>query len=236
MIRNPPLDSRELSTSMSATALVFPSIPESQQQFDRWLTAAMNGDQAALASLFESQRDRLARMIHLRMDHRLRGRFDPADVLQETFLDVARRIASYAQNAEMPFFLWLRFLAHQRLIDLHRQHLGASMRTVQQEVSLDCGDFLVASSDSIAEAFASRLTSASHAAIRAELQQQVHAALAAMEPLDREILALRHYELLTNEESAAVLGLKKSAASNRYVRALRRLKDLLGDAVWDQIQ
>lgn len=209
---------------------------EVQQIRADWLAAAIGGDQRALATLFESHREQLARMIHLRMDRRLRGRIDPADVLQETFLDVRRRLADFSRESSMTFFIWLRWLAHQRLIDLHRQHFGAGMRSVVQEVQLGGREHLSASSESIANAFASRLTSASQVAVRSELQQQVQAALVSMEPLDREILALRHYELLTNMEAAAVLGLKRTAASNRYVRALRRLKELLGDQMLGQFQ
>jgi len=209
---------------------------ENESDFDVSLTAAINGDQAALAKLFESQRDRIKRMIQLRMDHRLRGRIDASDVLQETYLDVSRRLKTYDRDASLPFFLWLRLLAQQRLIDLHRQHLGAKMRTTEQETALGGDDFLAASSDSIAEAFASRLTTASQAAIRTELQQHVRRALTTMEPLDREILALRHYEMLSNEEAAVVLKLKKTAASNRYIRALRRFREHLGNDVWEQLQ
>jgi RNA polymerase sigma-70 factor (ECF subfamily) len=127
----------------------------------------------------------------------------------------------------MPVFLWLRFLTGQKLIDLHRQHLGAKMRDAGQEVSLYRGALPLASSASLAAQLLGRLTSASQAAMRAELQLRVQEALNGMEPLDREILTLRHFEMLTNEETATVLDIKKSAASNRYVRALKRLKDIL---------
>jgi RNA polymerase sigma-70 factor (ECF subfamily) len=186
------------------------------------------GDSGAAAELFAAYRDRLRLMVRLRLDRRLQGRLDPSDVLQEAYLDVARRAPEYAANPTMPPYLWLRFLTGQRLLQLHRHHLGAHARDAGQEVSLYRGALPQASSASLANQLLGRFTSPTQAAVRAELQIRVQEALNALDPLDREVLALRHFEMLTNEEAAAVLGLRKSAASNRYVRALRRLKEALG--------
>jgi RNA polymerase sigma-70 factor (ECF subfamily) len=194
---------------------------------DDLLRRALAGEADALGQLFTRYRDRLRQMVRLRMDRRLHGRVDPSDVLQETYLDCARRLSEYGRNPTMPFYLWLRFLAGQRLIDLHRHHLGAKMRDAGQEVSLYRGAFPQASSVSLAAQLLGRLTSASRAAMRAETQVRVQEALNNMDPLDREVLTLRHFEMLSNDETAQVLGLKKSAASNRYVRALKRLKEIL---------
>jgi RNA polymerase sigma-70 factor (ECF subfamily) len=194
---------------------------------DDLLRRACAGDQQALAEVFSSHRDRLRQMVALRLDRRLQGRLDPSDVLQEAYLDFARRLPDYAREPAMPFYLWLRFLTGQRLIDLHRQHLGARMRDAGQEVSLYCGALPQASSASLAAQLLGRLTSASRAAIRAETQLRVQEALNQMDPIDREVLPLRHFEMLSNDETAAVLGIRKSAASNRYVRALKRLKQIL---------
>jgi RNA polymerase sigma-70 factor (ECF subfamily) len=191
------------------------------------LGRACAGDQQALAELFAHYRDRLRRMIHLRLDRRLQSRLDPDDVLQETFLVLARRFVEYRRDPSMPFFLWLRQLTGQKLIDLHRQHLGTQMRDAALEVSLYRHALPQASSASLAAQLLGRLTSASRAAMRAETQLRVQEALNCMEPMDREVLTLRHFEMLTNEETALVLGIKKTAASNRYVRALTRLKDIL---------
>ena len=127
----------------------------------------------------------------------------------------------------MPLFLWMRFLVAQRLVDLHRHHLGAAMRDAGQEVSLYRGALPQATSISLAAQLLGRLTTASETAMRAETQVRVQEALNQMDPIDREVLALRHFEMLTNEETAQVLGLKKTAASNRYIRALKRLKTIL---------
>jgi RNA polymerase sigma-70 factor (ECF subfamily) len=188
---------------------------------------AHGGDCAALAELFQRHRGRLEQMVRLRLDRRLQGRLNPADVVQEAYLDVARRFPEYVANPALPFYVWLRLLTGQRLVDLHRRHLGAKMRNAGLEVSLYRGDFPRASSASLAELLLGRLTTASRAAIRAETQLRVQEALNAMDPLDREVLVLRHFEMLSNEETAQVLGLKPSAASNRHLRALKRLKDIL---------
>jgi RNA polymerase sigma-70 factor (ECF subfamily) len=130
--------------------------------------------------------------------------------------------------------LWLRFLTGQRLLQMHRHHLGAQMRDAGQEVSLFRGALPQASSVSLANQLLGRFTSPTQAAVRAELQLRVQEALNTMDPLDREVLTLRQFELLTNEETAAVLGVRKSAASKRYVCALRRLKEALGPLPgWD---
>jgi len=194
---------------------------------DDLLGRAKSGDEQALAELFNGYRDRLRRMVHLRLDRRLQGRLDPSDVLQDAFLDYSRRFSEYTANPTLPFYLWLRMLTGQRLIDLHRHHLGAKMRDAGQEVSLYRGALPQASSVSLAAQLLGRITSASLAAIRAETQLRVQEALNSMDPIDREVLTLRHFEMLNNEETAQVLGIKKTAASNRYIRALKRLKDLL---------
>jgi RNA polymerase sigma-70 factor (ECF subfamily) len=192
------------------------------------LERALTGDESALAALFDGSRARLRPMIRLRLDRRLAGRIDSSDVLQEAYLDVRKRIAEYARDPEaMPFHLWLRLVTAQRLTDIHRYHLGTQMRDAGQEVSLHRGPFPQANSVSLAAKLLGKLTSASKAAIRAEQKLRVQETLNSMDPIDREVLALRHFEHLSNDETAIVLGLTKAAASNRYVRALKRLKDLL---------
>ncbi len=190
------------------------------------------GDQEALGQLFVVQRVRLRRMVQLRLDRRLQGRIDPDDVLQEAFVDASRRLTEYAADARpMPPFLWLRFLTMQRLVTLHRLHLGVKSREAGREVSLYSGPLPAADSRSLAAQLLGRLTTPSRAAIRAEIQIKMQEALNAMDPIDREVLALRHFEELNNNETAAVLGLHKAAASQRYVRALRRLKEILSPAL-----
>ena len=188
---------------------------------------AGSGDAQALAELFAHYRDRLRHMVRLRLDRRLQGRVDPSDVLQDAYLDLARRLPEYVAKPTMPFFLWLRLLTGQRLLMIHRQHLGTQMRDVGHEVSLYSGPLPQASSASLAAHLLGRLTTPSQAAIRAEMQIRLQEALNQMDPIDREVLTLRHFEELSNSETAAVLGIQKAAASNRYVRALKRLREAL---------
>jgi RNA polymerase sigma-70 factor (ECF subfamily) len=204
-----------------------PTMTSEPSNTNTLLQRVRDGDQEALAELFGRHRERLKRMVRLRLDRRLQGRVDPSDVLQEAFLDVARRGPEYAANPAMPLYLWLRFLTGQRLLALHRHHLGTQMRDAGQEVSLHRGAIPQASSASLAAQLLGRLTSPTQAVLRAELQLRLQEVLNGMDPLDREVLVLRHFEELSNGETAAVLGIQKSAASNRYVRALRRLKEIL---------
>ena len=190
------------------------------------LDAARNGDESALAVLVERHRDRLERMVRLRMDRRLQGRVDPADVVQDAYLAMRDKFPQYSADPRLPFFLWLRLEVGQKLVDVHRFHLGTKMRDAGQEVSLHHGALPQATSLSLAEHLLGKLTTASRAAMRAELKIRVQEALNSMDPNDREVLILRHFEELSNAEAAEVLGIKPSAAVNRYVRALKRLKDV----------
>jgi RNA polymerase sigma-70 factor (ECF subfamily) len=198
-----------------------------QSETSRLIEQAVRGDQRALGELLGRHRERLRCMVALRLDRRLQGRVDPSDILQEACLDAARRLPEYHQNPTMSFFLWLRFLTGQRLVDEHRRHLGAAGRDAGREVSLYRGALPETTSAALAAHLLGRLTTPSQAAIRAERQIRLQEALNSMDPIDREVLVLRHFEELSNAEAAAVLGLDKSAASKRYARALIRLKDIL---------
>jgi RNA polymerase sigma-70 factor (ECF subfamily) len=191
------------------------------------LRRAATGDQDALARAFSNYRGRLKRMVQLRLDRRLQGRVDPSDVIQEAYLDLARRAPEFFAKPGLPFFLWLRLLTGQRLLAIHRQHLGAKMRDVGQEIALRHGAMPQATSASLAAQLLGRISTPSQAAARAEMQLRLQEALNSMDPIDREVLVLRHFEELTNNETAEVLGLQKAAASNRYVRALKRLRSIL---------
>jgi RNA polymerase sigma-70 factor (ECF subfamily) len=196
-------------------------------ELGKLLEQAAAADPAAIGQLFHRHRDRLRRLISLRLDHRLQGRLDPSDVLQEAFLEYSRALPEYVKNPEAPFYLWLRYITGTKLRALHRKHLGTLMRDAGRELSLNRGALPEASSVSLAAQLLGKLTTPSQAVLRAEIQAQIQEALAEMEPLDREVLALRHYEQLTNRETAHVLDLSEAAASIRFIRALRRLKDIL---------
>src|SRR5262249_54398537 len=157
----------------------------------------------------------------------LAGRLDASDVLQAAYLEAAKRFTDYLRDPAIPIFLWLRLVTGQALTDLHRHHLGVKGRDAGLEVSLRRGALPQASSVSLAELLLGRLTSPTRAAQRAEVQLRLQEALNRMDPIDREVLVLRHFEELSNAETAQALGLEKTAASNRYIRALKRLREVL---------
>lgn len=190
------------------------------------LRRAADGDRDALGELLQRDRERLRRAVALRLDPRLAGRVDPSDVLQEAHLEAATRLAEYLRDPALPFFLWLRLLTLQRLVTVHRRHLAAQGRAVGREVPLDRG-VPPATSAALAARLLGDGTSPSDAAARAEMKQRLHAALDEMDPIDREVLTLRHFEQLTTAETALELGISEEAAKKRHVRALKRLKRLL---------
>jgi RNA polymerase sigma-70 factor (ECF subfamily) len=186
-----------------------------------------DGDRQALTDLFLRHRERLRRMVELRMDARLQGRVDASDILQDAFLDTAARVDGYLQKVELPAYLWLRLIVAERLAIYHRRHLGAKMRDAGQEVSLYRDPLPQASSAALASMLLGRLTSPSSAAMRAERVLQVQEALNSLDPLDREVVALRHFEQLSRAETAQILGITEGAGAKRYVRAMKRLKAIL---------
>jgi RNA polymerase sigma-70 factor (ECF subfamily) len=193
------------------------------------LQRAASGDQGALHLLFSAYRDRLKRMVQLRLSRRLQGRVDDSDVLQEACLEAAQRFDEYAREPILPFFLWLRHLTALKLAEVHRRHLGTQLRAADREVTLHRGGLPMADSASLAAQLLGTLTSPSHAAVRAETRLLVQEALNAMDPIDREVLALKHFEQLTTSEIAQVLGLSKAGAGSRYIRAIKRLREALSE-------
>ena len=169
-------------------------------------------------------------MIALRIDPRLRGRVDPEDVMQEVFVEATERLDYYREHRPMSFFVWLRFLAGQKLDQAHRFHLGTQKRDAGKEVRLQAGGGPEASSVVLASAIvASRQLTPSRIMSREEQQQHLIGVLDSLQPNDREILLMRHFEQLTNSEAAEILGLSAPGASLRYVRATARLKEALAD-------
>ncbi len=185
------------------------------------------GDRQALASLFARYRERLRRMVELRIDARVRARLDASDVLQEAFLDVARDLDAYLADPKLPPLLWMRLHVGRRLTSLHRRHLGTHMRDAGMEISLYRDALPEASSAALASMLLGKYTSPTQAAQRAERLLRIQEALNTLDPIDREVLALRHFEQLSRSETAEVLGIGQEAGAKRYFRALKRLKDVL---------
>src|ERR671935_2628577 len=188
---------------------------------------ARAGDREALGALFARHRDRLHRMVETRLDPRLQARLDASDVVQDAYVEVVERLEEYLRDPKLPLFLWLRLVVGERLMKLHRHHLGTQMRDAGREVSLYQGALPAASSAALAAQLLGRFTSPTQAAVRAERILRVQEALNALDAVDREILSLRHFEELTSAEAAQVLAIKEDAAAKRYVRALPRLKAAL---------
>lgn len=195
----------------------------------RLLELARAGDRDALSEIFARHRDRLRRMIELRLDRRLQARLDASDVIQDAYLEITHRLGDYLRDPKLPLFLWFRLVVGEQMIDLHRRHLGAQMRAADLEVSLYRGALPAASSAALAAQLLGKHTSPTQAAVRAERLLRVQEALNSLDPIDREVLSLRHFEHLNRTESAQVLGIEEAAAAKRYIRALKRLKTTLAD-------
>jgi RNA polymerase sigma-70 factor, ECF subfamily len=202
-------------------------IPEEIAENDERLQLAAQGDPSSWEALVEESRPRLRRMVAFRLDHRLLGRVDPSDVLQDAYLTAWQDLGGYLRGPTMPFFLWLRGIAGNKLRELHRHHLGTQMRDPRREVSICDGALPETTTAALATHLLADLTRASEQAIKVEVNLRLQEALNCMDPIDRQVLALRHFEQLSPAETAAVLGIKEKAAGMRYVRALRRLKEIL---------
>lgn len=193
---------------------------------DELISRVAKGDQAAVGQLLDRHRPRLRCMVAMRFDPRIAPRLDPSDVVQEALTEAARKLPKYIADRPLPFYPWLRQIAWERLLQLHRQHIGASKRSVVREQRLQLG----LTDESVAH-LASRLTapgpSPSHAAAKAEHTDLVRAALATMESTDREVLVMWHLEELAIDEIASVLQLTLEGVKSRHRRALLRLTSLL---------
>src|SRR5215207_8641063 len=191
---------------------------------------AAAGDAAAWGALLVEHEPRLGRMVAFRLDARLRGRVDAADVVQDAYLEAADHRDDYFRGPAVPLFLWLRGVVANKLLEVHRHHLGAQMRDAGREAAAAAAPPDAAAdgtSGALVDRLSAHATGPQTAAARDEVRARLRDALAGMDATDREALALRHFEQLTNGEAAAVLGIEERAAAKRYVRALRRLKTIL---------
>jgi RNA polymerase sigma-70 factor, ECF subfamily len=193
----------------------------------RLLERARAGDQQAVNELFTRHRARLRRMVELRLDRRLQARIDASDVIQEAYVEVVRRLDEYLRDPAYPLFLWLRLIVGERLLKLHRHHLGTQMRDAGLEVSIYRGALPAASSAALAAQLLGKHTSPTQAAVRAERMLRLQEGLNTLDPMDREVLSLRHFEDMTLAETALALEIEEPAAAKRYIRALKRLKAVL---------
>jgi RNA polymerase sigma-70 factor (ECF subfamily) len=185
--------------------------------------------ETVLAEEFTRERLRLWRMVQFRLDPIVAARIDADDVLQDAWLAALKRVSSFIEHKSLSMFVWLRLIVGQTIVDLHRHHLGAEMRDAFREVSIEYPSFSHSTSVSMAARLLGQLSSPSQAAMKQELAQQLEQAIESMNVIDREVLALRHFEELSNSEVAEVLGIEQKTASIRYVRAVKRLKTIVQD-------
>jgi RNA polymerase sigma-70 factor (ECF subfamily) len=195
------------------------------------LARAAAGDDKAWGQLLCAHQQRLERVVQFRMDRRLRGRIDAADIVQDVFVEASAHREKYFRESPPlpPLFLWLRGVVHNKLLEVHRRHLGTCMRDAKRELPLGAPRSSDATSAALWAQLTAGMTRPSVAAARAEVHTRLAQALDEMDPIDREMLALRHFEQLTNAEAAQVLGIQERAASKRYLRALQRLKQILSE-------
>ena len=203
-----------------------------QHDTEQLLAAARGGDRNAVNKLLERHRQAVRQMIDLRMDQMIKRRVDASDIVQEVMIEANRRLAEFLENPVMPFHLWLRQMANDRLIDAHRRHRGAGRRSLDREQPLVAIAGNESSVDLIAQIRDSELTPAA-AATWHELQLRFQQACDQLDELDQEIVLLRHFEHLSNSEAATVLQLSPQAASMRYLRAMRRLRHFLDGTAGD---
>jgi RNA polymerase sigma-70 factor (ECF subfamily) len=206
--------------------MTWPSSDETQQL----ICGAKAGDVTAAGELLNRHRDALWRMIDLRLDRRIRQRLDASDIVQEVMIEANRRLQAYLEQPTLPFHLWLRQMAQDRIIDAHRRHRGSVKRSVDREQAIVARGNLDHSTIELAAQLCDPdLTPAGRATME-ELQRRFQDALATMDEHDREIVLMRHFEQLTNQDVARTLGLTEPAASMRYLRAIRKLRALLAEA------
>jgi RNA polymerase sigma-70 factor (ECF subfamily) len=196
--------------------------PEEDPETRALLERLDSGEAEAWDQLLGQHREELWHQVDLRLDRRLRRRVDPSDVVQEAQLEATRRLTDYLARRPMPLRLWLRQLAQERLIMAHRYHAGAACRSVGRDVSLRGP-----SSAALGQQVPARGSSPSQGPRRQELVHRVRQAVAELSEVDREMVLMRNFEQLTNQQSAAVLGIDPATASQRYGRALLRLRAIL---------
>jgi RNA polymerase sigma-70 factor (ECF subfamily) len=198
-------------------------------QTQELLKLAADGDEKAASQLLERHRDPLRRAIQLRLDPALEKRLDASDIVQDVLFEASRRLSEYLKNPSLPFHLWLRQISRDRIVDAHRRHRVAERRAIDRERPIDMAAFFDRSSIELAAELRDRELTPAAAAIREELTRRFHAMLQQMEDDDRELLMMRYFEQLSNSEVASALGLSEAAAGMRHLRALRRLRELLGN-------
>jgi RNA polymerase sigma-70 factor (ECF subfamily) len=204
---------------------IWPEADKTQELLDQ----ARDGESEAADRLFDRHRDALRRMVQMRLDKRIRQRVDASDIVQDVFIEANRRLTSYLENPVMPFHLWLRHMARDRIIDAHRRHRVSAKRSVDREQAMVAIGGMDRSTMELAAHLVDNEATPAAAAAMHELQARFEDAIGQLNEQDQEIVLMRHFEHLTNQEAAIALELTEPAASMRYLRAMRRLREMLVD-------
>ena len=197
------------------------------------LNQAKGGDESAVNALMDQHRNSLRQLIRMRLDQKIQRRVDVSDVVQDVLVEANRRLQRYLNEPIMPFHLWLRQIAKDRIIDAHRRHRVSAKRSVDRAQQLAPPRGYDQSSVHLASLLGDNQLTPAAAAVQQELAQRVEEAIAQLEERDCEIIVMRHYEHLSNQEIGEVLNLSEPAASMRYLRAIRRLKKLMTEQMPD---
>ena len=203
-------------------------------QIKALLNQAKGGDSSAVNELMDQHRNSLRQLIRMRLDQKIQRRIDVSDVVQDVLVEANRRLQRYLNDPIMPFHLWLRQIAKDRIIDAHRRHRVSAKRSVDREQQLAPPRGYDQSSVHLASLLGDDQLTPAAAAVQKELAERVEEAIALLEERDCEIIVMRHYEHLSNQEIGEVLNLTEPAASMRYLRAIRRLKKLMTERLPDE--
>lgn len=205
-----------------------------QQQTEDLLVQAKAGDQVAVNQLMERHRDALRHLVRMRLDQKIQRRVDVSDVVQDVLIEANRRLTRYMDNPILSFRLWLRQIARDRIIDAHRRHRVSAKRSVDREQAMAAPRGYDQSSIHLASLLGDNNLTPAANALQVEMARKVEAAITHLDERDCEIVIMRHYEHLSNQEIAQALELTEPAASMRYLRAIRRLKVILQEENTDE--
>lgn len=200
-----------------------------QHQTEDYIKQAQAGDASAINGLLEHHRNAVRHLVRIRLDRKVQQRVDVSDVVQDVMIEANRRLADFLREMPMPFHLWVRQIAKDRIIDTHRKHRGSAKRSVDREQKLGAQRPVDQSSIDLGAQLCDPNITPSEAAAREEMGRRVEQAIGELPDVDAEMMIMRHYEQLSNQEVAQILGLSEPAASMRYLRAVRRLREILLD-------
>ena len=207
------------------------SIWPGPDQTGELLREAREGNADAIGNLLDRHRDSLRRMIQMRMDQKLARRIDVSDIIQDVLIEANRRLKDYLENPAMPFHLWIRQIAKDRMIDAHRRHRVSAKRSIDREQPMFSPAGADHSTIELAVQLCDPALTPAAAATQKEIAAQIELPVGELDDNDRDIILMRHYEMMSNQDIAQALDLTEPAASMRYLRALRRLRTIIDNKI-----